>query len=70
MRARSGPRSPEQRVRGAVAVVLHADVGGGELNVAPNHRERAMSEQLLQCEDVTAAEDEPLGARVTERVRR
>ncbi|MGH2404702.1 MAG: class I SAM-dependent methyltransferase [bacterium] len=52
------------------AFMLVADVSRGEFNVAPNHRKRAMSEQLLEGEDVTAAEDEPFGAGMTKRVRR
>jgi hypothetical protein len=52
-----------------VSFVLCSDFRGGQLDVASNHRERAVSKELLESEDVSAAEDEPLSAGVTESMR-
>jgi hypothetical protein len=52
-----------------VAFVLNPNIGVGELDVASHHGERSVSEELLEGEDIPAAEEEPFRAGVPEGMR-
>lgn len=62
-------RLAEQRVSWAEALMLGPDVHIGELHVPAYHRQRRVTQQLLEGEDVAAGQDEPFRSRVAEGVR-